>query len=99
MYGEFAICHKCQHLIDAVEPRPEPGDAPEFKHIHDGTQNFNHDPYPEDAWQELDVWRVEMPYLFETFPDGRIGPNSPMSSYHAMGKRAVTTEETKSDET
>ena len=70
----YELCAKCSHFVelDTVDWPPRPG----YVHLDDGEAEYDHDATPSGHRKVLDSWKHDRPDLFETYADGKIGPNS-----------------------
>jgi hypothetical protein len=61
-----------------------------YIHLEDGNGAFyfDHDATPSGVAKTLEEWGAERPDLFQTYPDGHIGPNSVQHSMR--GKRLTS---------
>ncbi len=70
------LCKHCHHFVEANDERDVAGGCAAFIHLEDGEQEFDHDAEPGNVTKTLAEWRRDRPELFQTYPDGKIGPNS-----------------------
>lgn len=73
----YERCVHCWHFVDE-NPSYFEGyskDIATHLHLDDGEVEHDHDAEPGES-NTLAWWKTFHPELFETYPDGKIGPNS-----------------------
>lgn len=68
----FIVENDCYELDKTLAP---------YIHLDDGEKEHDHDAFPSFIIYTLEEWRVMWPELFETYSDGKIGPNSSQFKY------------------
>ncbi len=64
----YQLCSECDHFVELQ-------DDGSFFHLDDGEKEHDHDAKP-GIEHTLEEWKILRPDLFQTYPDGKIGPNS-----------------------